>query len=203
MKPTIGQNNKTTKAKTSVSAKGTIVSTSAAPVAAKPAAKRTQAAKPAVSAPAPAAKPVVPAVVAPVAAKPAAPAPAIVAPVAAKPTAPAPVAAKPVAPAPAPLPVQKPVAPVVPAKVELPPTVVTAKIDVGYGNTLFIRGQGDGLSWETGTPLTCVDASTWVWSSQRAKGKVVFKLLVNDRVWAQGEDLSVDAGQRAEVAPAF
>jgi hypothetical protein len=42
-------------------------------------------------------------------------------------------------------------------------TVVEAKINVGLGNHLFIRGQGDGLSWFEGVPLNCVDATTWVW----------------------------------------
>jgi hypothetical protein len=82
-------------------------------------------------------------------------------------------------------------------------TAVAAKIDVGFGNTLFIRGQGDGLSWEQGTPLHCVEASTWLWATTGAKDKVVFKLLLNDQVWAQGEDLTVEAGKRIEVVPSF
>jgi hypothetical protein len=82
-------------------------------------------------------------------------------------------------------------------------TEVTARIDVGLGNTLFIRGQGDGLSWDKGTPLVCKDASTWVWSTRRAKGELVFKLLLNDVTWAQGEDLVVEAGRKLEVVPGF
>jgi hypothetical protein len=35
-------------------------------------------------------------------------------------------------------------------------TVVEARIDVGLGNALFIRGQGDGLNWDQGQPLACV-----------------------------------------------
>jgi hypothetical protein len=93
-----------------------------------------------------------------------------------------------------------------PAAVSQPEPVVTtieAKIDVGFGNALFIRGQGDGLSWDKGTALECVNASTWVWSSNRVQDKVVFKLLVNDQVWSQGEDLVVEAGMKAEIVPAF
>lgn len=82
-------------------------------------------------------------------------------------------------------------------------TSVAAKIDVGFGNSLFIRGQGDGLSWDKGTPLQCVDASTWIWSTTGARGSVVFKLLINDELWSQGEDLVVQAGQKAEVEPVF
>jgi hypothetical protein len=82
-------------------------------------------------------------------------------------------------------------------------TEVAAKLDVGWGNALFIRGQGDGLSWDKGTPLACADSSTWVWSTRRAKGRVVFKLLLNDQVWADGSDYFVEAGQHLEIVPAF
>jgi hypothetical protein len=82
-------------------------------------------------------------------------------------------------------------------------TVVEAKIDVGMGNLLFIRGQGDGLSWFQGVPLNCVDATTWVWSTREAREKVVFKLLLNDQVWAKGEDVVVEAGRKIDVVPFF
>jgi hypothetical protein len=82
-------------------------------------------------------------------------------------------------------------------------TTVVAKIDVGLGNTLFIRGQGDGLSWDRGTPLHCVDASTWLWATTGAREKVVFKLLLNDQVWSHGEDLTAESGKRLEVVPSF
>ena len=82
-------------------------------------------------------------------------------------------------------------------------TVVQAKIDVGFGNSLFIRGQGDGLSWEKGLPLNCIDGSAWVWSTRRAKAKVVFKLLLNDQAWAKGEDMVVEAGKKIEIVPVF
>ena len=84
-----------------------------------------------------------------------------------------------------------------------PVTVVEAKINVGLGNQLFIRGQGDGLNWFEGVPLNCVDATTWVWSTRHAKEKVVFKLLLNDQVWAKGEDVVVEAGRKIEVVPFF
>lgn len=82
-------------------------------------------------------------------------------------------------------------------------TIIQAKTDVGFGNSLFIRGQGDGLSWDKGLPLSCIDGSAWVWFTKLAKGKVVFKLLLNDQVWAQGEDVVVEAGKKIEVVPVF
>ena len=82
-------------------------------------------------------------------------------------------------------------------------TIIQAKTDVGFGNSLFIRGQGGGLSWDKGLPLSCVDGSAWVWSTKKAKGKVVFKLLLNDQVWAKGEDVVVEAGRKIEIVPVF
>ena len=82
-------------------------------------------------------------------------------------------------------------------------TTIQARIDVGLGNSIFIRGQGDGLSWDKGLPLRCVDGSAWVWSTKQAKGKIVFKLLLNDQLWAKGEDVVVEAGRKIEVIPKF
>jgi hypothetical protein len=83
-----------------------------------------------------------------------------------------------------------------------PVTVIEARIDVGFGNNLFVRGEGPGLSWEKGTPLKCVAPSTWQWSSEAA-APLKCKLLLNDSVWMSGEDLVITPGKRIEVTPAF
>lgn len=82
-------------------------------------------------------------------------------------------------------------------------TSVQARIDVGYGNALYIRGQGDGLSWDKGAPLVCADSASWVWSTEKADGKIEFKLLLNDEIWAQGENLVVTPGETIETTPTF
>jgi hypothetical protein len=84
-----------------------------------------------------------------------------------------------------------------------PITSVEAKIDVGFGNALFIRGEGQGLSWDKGLPLEPVDAMTWKWSTREAKDRVCFKLLVNDQVWAKGDDVRVEAGKSIQLTPGF
>jgi hypothetical protein len=81
-------------------------------------------------------------------------------------------------------------------------TVIEAKIDVGFGNQLFVRGQGPGLSWDRGIPLECVDSKTWRLTVP-AEETLLFKLLLNDSVWAKGEDVVVTPGQRVEITPAF
>jgi len=82
------------------------------------------------------------------------------------------------------------------------PVTIEAKIDVGYGNNLFVRGQGGGLSWDCGLPLQNVDSKTWRLIVP-AKDKVQFKLLLNDSVWCKGEDLIATPGKKMEVTPAF
>jgi hypothetical protein len=79
---------------------------------------------------------------------------------------------------------------------------IEAKIDVGFGNKLFVRGQGAGLSWDHGVPLECVDSKTWCLSVP-ATEKLQFKLLINDSEWAKGEDVVAVPGKRVEVVPAF
>jgi hypothetical protein len=80
---------------------------------------------------------------------------------------------------------------------------IEAKVDVGFGNALFIRGEGAGLRWDTGMPLVCVDGTTWVWSAPERAEPVRFKLLLNDAVWCHGEDLTAEPGRRIEVVPTF
>ena len=79
---------------------------------------------------------------------------------------------------------------------------IEAKVDVGFGNTLYLRGEGHGLSWTQGIPLTCVDSSTWAWSGE-ASDSLKFKLLLNDSVWAKGEDLVAEPGAKLQITPAF
>src|SRR5215469_2413425 len=82
------------------------------------------------------------------------------------------------------------------------PVTIEARIDVGFGNALYLRGEGLGLSWTQGVPLTCVDGKTWKWTGE-ATEQLKFKLLINDQVWSQGEDLVATPGQKLEISPAF
>jgi len=81
-------------------------------------------------------------------------------------------------------------------------TTIDVKLDVGFGNAVFLRGTGGGLTWERGVPLVCVDGSTWRWA-QKVADPVTFKVLLNDQVWSAGSDLVVAPGQKVEVSPSF
>jgi len=82
-------------------------------------------------------------------------------------------------------------------------TTIAADINVGLGNVLFIRGEGEGLSWDKGVPLHCAGDSTWTWASTEVTDRLVFKFLLNDVLWAQGENLIVEAGKDFRVTPIF
>jgi hypothetical protein len=81
-------------------------------------------------------------------------------------------------------------------------TTIDVKLDVGFGNAVYLRGNGAGLSWERGVPLACVNSATWRWSGE-VSDPVTFKLLINDKIWSAGNDLTVAPGQKIEIAPAF
>jgi hypothetical protein len=82
-------------------------------------------------------------------------------------------------------------------------TVITAKIDVGFGNALFVRGEGPGLSWDRGVPMTCVGDDAWsITLGESARGYTL-KFLINDSTWSVGPDFSVASGQVVTFSPGF
>jgi hypothetical protein len=88
----------------------------------------------------------------------------------------------------------------------LPPlsiTTIAARTDVGFGNVLFIRGGGPGLSWEFGMPMTCQNDDLWTFDVLDAEKPVAFKFLINDETWSTGPDYVVEPGAQLEVTPFF
>ncbi|MDD3181052.1 MAG: hypothetical protein PHQ04_12005 [Opitutaceae bacterium] len=112
------------------------------------------------------------------------------------------------APTPSPAPT-KPLKAAIPSKKQAaapaqpPTTFISAKVDIGFGNTLFVRGDAPGLFWDKGTPMECVTADLWTIAIQGATKPVVFKFLVNDIQWSSGEDYAIAPGQSATLTPAF
>lgn len=82
-------------------------------------------------------------------------------------------------------------------------TVITAKIDVGFGNALYLRGEGAGLSWDRGRVLDCVEDDVWSIKLPETSKPVIFKFLVNDLTWSVGPDYTVAPGSKAVFEPAF
>jgi hypothetical protein len=115
-------------------------------------------------------------------------------------------AVAPAAPAPVLRKVAKKPAPAAPAAMAAPKAssvTITAKIDVGFGNTLFLRGSGPGLTWTKGTPLVCIAADAWSLVLPGASGPFAFKFLLNDTDWSTGKDYLAGPGDTVTVTPVF
>lgn len=112
-------------------------------------------------------------------------------------TTPTPVAMLAPRPTPAASPAVKPVAtkPVV--------TTITARIDVGFGNALFIRGEGAGLSWDQGLAMECVGNDLWRIVLAESARAYTFKFLVNDLTWSTGPDFTAACGTSVTLTPEF
>ncbi|HTQ29990.1 MAG TPA: hypothetical protein VMI53_02165 [Opitutaceae bacterium] len=82
------------------------------------------------------------------------------------------------------------------------PTVITAHIDVGFGNTLYLRGDGPGLSWENGVPMDCLAEDKWSLTIEHTQ-PFVFKVLLNDLTWCAGDDYTAAPGASVEFTPTF
>jgi hypothetical protein len=82
-------------------------------------------------------------------------------------------------------------------------TSITAQIDVGFGNTLYLRGAGPGLSWDRGLLMTCVSDDQWSIAIAGASKPITCKFLLNDLVWCSGEDFVISQGRSVSFVPMF
>lgn len=90
-----------------------------------------------------------------------------------------------------------------PAKKTVQKTSIIARVDVGFGNTLYVRGEGAGLSWTKGTLLDNVSPYEWAFDTTHTHGTITFKFAINDEVWAEGENGTVEAGETSISSPTF
>lgn len=82
-------------------------------------------------------------------------------------------------------------------------TRIVAQADVGYGNALYIRGDGPGLSWHQGVRMECVASDQWELVLGDSPRPISFKVLLNDITWCSGPDSVVASGSTATVTPEF
>lgn len=82
-------------------------------------------------------------------------------------------------------------------------TTIAAQIDIGFGNALYIRGDGPGLSWDKGVLMTCADDNLWQIALGESARPFVFKFLVNDLSWSAGEDFTAKPGGSVTLVPTF
>ena len=82
-------------------------------------------------------------------------------------------------------------------------TVIEAKIDIGFGNLLYIRGDAPGLSWRSGVPMDCKGADSWSVSMSDTNSAFEYKVLINDIHWAVGGNNIAQPGVTSTTEPSF
>ena len=83
------------------------------------------------------------------------------------------------------------------------PTIVMAQVDVGWGNELFIRGEGANLRWDRGIAMENIEADIWQWCSECLDEDLICKFLINDFTWSAGENIAIRHGQKSVMQPTF
>jgi hypothetical protein len=84
-----------------------------------------------------------------------------------------------------------------------PKTRITIKYDVGFNNSLYLRGKGANLSWDKGTPLKNVKFDEWIWETQLPFTNLEFKVLINDRQYENGPNHMLASGADIHYTPYF
>lgn len=82
-------------------------------------------------------------------------------------------------------------------------TTISAHLDIGFGNLLYLRGEGPGLSWDKGVAMECVADDRWTLVLTESARPITFKFLINDEVWSVGEDYTAKPGVGVVLTPAF
>lgn len=84
-------------------------------------------------------------------------------------------------------------------------TCIIVKYDAGFGNTLHIRGEGEGsnLSWGKGIALENIDSDTWVFKTNSQFTNLKYKIVLNDQFYETGENRVINHGKNDEVRPKF
>jgi len=90
-----------------------------------------------------------------------------------------------------------------PAKKATPKTTIVASVDVGFGNTLYLRGAAPGLSWSEGVPMDNKTDTSWSIDIAGVTTAFEFKVLINDEYWSAGYNEVAEPGKKTSVTPVF
>lgn len=82
-------------------------------------------------------------------------------------------------------------------------TRVVVCYDVGFNNSISIRGNGAGLSWDKGIVLRNIAPDQWVWETNAPFKSCEFKVLINDMQYEIGENHTLVCDKCIEYTPIF
>lgn len=78
-----------------------------------------------------------------------------------------------------------------------------ADLNVGIGNTPYVRGEGLGLSWTKGVPMSFMEIGKWEWKVEDADEPAIVRIFKNDKIAAYGDDIEIGVGEVVEIYPQF
>ncbi len=85
-----------------------------------------------------------------------------------------------------------------------PLSKIVVQYDCGFGNSLYIRGEGAStLSWGSGIALINLDSNIWIWETERPFTKIEFKILINDTEFEIGPNHTMLYGESESISPQF
>ena len=58
-------------------------------------------------------------------------------------------------------------------------TTIAARVDVGFGNNLYIRGEGAVLSWDVGFLMRNLSPYEWAGETKSSDKRIEYKILEN------------------------
>lgn len=83
-------------------------------------------------------------------------------------------------------------------------TIIRIHYDAGWGNRLTIRGNCAPLHWDRGQPCDNISNNLWQYVLERPiEGPFLFKILLNDSVWENGENHCVREGEIKDIYVSF
>jgi glycosidase len=84
-------------------------------------------------------------------------------------------------------------------------TRIRVHYDVGYGNSITIRGSSYPLWWDRGRGARNVAPGVWEWEMERipAGERFEFKLLIDDTTWSNGDNYVGYGGRTIDIYPTF
>jgi hypothetical protein len=97
----------------------------------------------------------------------------------------------------------KPPAPSIVTKPKGGRITIVANVDVGFGNSLYVRGDEPFLHWAKGTLLGNVAGNKWEIVLTAVDKPFEFKFLLNDTGWSTGENYTVSPGDTVTLSPVF
>ncbi len=80
---------------------------------------------------------------------------------------------------------------------------IVARVNVGWGNSVYLRGKGGALNWDVGIPMYCAGDDRWVWCCHADQAPTQFKFLRNDQDWSLGENEIMSGADIVVCSPKF